>query len=114
MLLYHGSDLESLGNLLNGRRPDAAVAAKLHLNGAPGLSMAVLMADAEYFAVRRGGNIVTIELEDDTLAELIRLAPRRQPVPMTPCPLASMAFDGDGLFVPVDLLRTFNVMRERF
>lgn len=110
VLLYHGSDLESLKNLLNGRDLDAGVAAELHLNGAPGFYMTVLRDDAEYFAIRRGGNIVTIEINDDAVAELTRLGARLQPLPMTPM---SARFDGDEYFVPTALFHAFNTMRDQ-
>lgn len=110
VLLYHGSDLESLENLLNGQPLDAEVAAMLHRNGSPGFYMAVLRADAEYFAIRRGGSVVTIEIEDDAVGELIMGGARLQPIPMTPM---SAHFDGDELFVPVDLFDEFNMMREQ-
>lgn len=110
VLLYHGSDLESLENLFNGQPLNAAVAATLHQNGSPGFYMAVLRDDAEYFGARRSGGVVTIEIEDDAVGELTTRGARRQPIPMTPM---SARFQGDEFFVPVDLFDLFNALREQ-
>jgi hypothetical protein len=107
--LYHGTDVESLVDLLNGHDLDAEVAAQRHRNGAPGFYLAVLRSDAEYFAHRRGGNIVRIDIEDEAVAELTGLGAMIQPIPMSPM---SAHFDGDELFIPEHLFRSFNDMRE--
>jgi hypothetical protein len=108
--LYHGTDVNSLVDLLNGHDLDAEVAAGCHCNGAPGFYLAVLRSDAEYFALRREGNIVTIDIEDEAVAELTRLGAMLQAIPMSPM---SANFDGDELFIPVHLFRSFNEMREQ-
>ncbi|MDQ6948822.1 MAG: hypothetical protein M3256_21830, partial [Actinomycetota bacterium] len=67
-------------------------------------------SDAEYFAARRGGNIITVEIEDDAVAQLVLLGARRQPIPMTPM---SARFTGDEFFVPVHVFPTFNTLRSQ-
>ena len=102
--------MESLSKLLNGHDLDAAIAAELHRDGAPGFYMAVLRDDAEYFALRREGNILTVEIEDAAVAELIQLGASRRPIPMTQM---SARFSGDEFFVSADLFDAFNAMREQ-
>lgn len=102
--------MTSLINLLNGDDLDPGVASSRHVNGAPGFYMTLDRSDAEYFAIRREGTIITIEIEDNSVAELVRLGARRQPIPTTP---KSARFTGDEFFVPEHLFPTFNTMREQ-
>ena len=95
-------------SFLNGVMLDADAARARHRNGAPGFYLAVLRQDAEYFAWRRGGNILDVEVDDGAVTELIRLGATLRPIPMTPM---SAHFEGNELFIPEELFSTFNEMR---
>jgi hypothetical protein len=85
-------------------KADAALAA--HLNGAPGFYMASAASDAEYFAVRRpgGGNVLTVDIDDEVVDELVLLGATRQSIPGIPPPY----FAGDEFYIPLDVFMLFN------
>jgi hypothetical protein len=107
--LYHGSDVESLVDLVNGADLDAKAAEDRHRNGAPGFYMAFDAGDAEYFAARRGGSLVEVAIEEAAVAELLEAGAVQQSIPET---AMSVRFAGDELYVPTSLFSCFNQMRK--
>ena len=106
MRLYHGTDTMSLKNFLAGSGLDADVARAEHINGAPGFYMATVESDAEYFAARRtgGGNVVTVDIDDDVLEEFRGLGAVQNAIPGIPPPY----FAGDEIYLPEGLFAMFN------
>jgi hypothetical protein len=111
MKLYHGTDIQSAKNLLNGETLDASQAAKLKLDGPTGFFLAFEPTDAEFFALRRGpGAVVEYELSDAALLELQSAGAIRQPIPIG---ARSPRFVGDELLVPISAFEVFNDLSKR-
>ena len=98
--------MTSLRNFLAGASLDADVARAEHTNGTPGFYMATVKNDAEYFAARRlgGGNVLTIDIDDDVLEQLRNLGAEQKAIPGIPPPF----FVGDEIYLPEGLFATFN------
>jgi hypothetical protein len=98
--------MRSLRNFLSGAELDSAVARAEHTNGAPGFYMATVKGDAEYFAVRKlgGGNVLSVDIDDDVLEELRWLGAEQRSIPGIPPPY----FAGDEIYLPERLFETFN------
>lgn len=109
MRLYHGSDVESIRDLLAGTELDQTVAVDRHVNGAPGFYLATEHGDAEYFALRRSpGAVALFEVDNEVIDELIESGAVLRPVPRSPM---SPVFAGDELYIPSASFDLFNAAR---
>ena len=97
--------MTSLVNFRDGAPLDADAARAKHTDGKRGFYMATVKSDAEFFAVRRigGGNVLSIDIDDDVLQELRRLGAEQRAIPGNP-----PYFIGDEVYVPEALFPMFN------
>jgi RHS repeat-associated protein len=109
---FHGTDIESAVNLLNGAPLDAAAASARKIDGPPGFYLATEFDDAAYFAARRtgGGGVIDVRMSDFALDDLLTAGATKQPIPRGP---KSVHFVGDELHVPPLVFETFNRLRRR-
>jgi hypothetical protein len=104
---YHGTDVQSGLALLNGLGLDAAAAAARKIDGPPGFFLAEDMDDAAFFAARRQGTILEIQLSDRAYSQLRTAGMVRQPIPQG----FSTRFNGDELLVTPHAFAVFNQLR---
>ncbi|MBK8254387.1 MAG: hypothetical protein IPK82_17175 [Polyangiaceae bacterium] len=105
--LFHGTDVSSARNFLNGTPLDAAKAAAAKIDGPPGFFLATHADDAAYFATRRGsGAILEYSFSDAAVRQLGGL-------PTSPLgPLGRFGrFAGGEAVVPVGSFEMFNQLR---
>ncbi len=63
LVTFHGTDIDSAWNILEGEKLDVAKAAAKKIDGPPGFFLATEIADAEFFALRRApGGILEFSL----------------------------------------------------
>src|SRR4051795_1804497 len=85
VIFYHGTDLSSATRLLGGAILNATAAAALKLDGPQGFFLAAALADAEFFAARRGrGAVLEYRLSSVALAQLQSAGADRRPIPRGP------------------------------
>lgn len=105
----HGTDLSSATRLLGGAILDATAAAALKLDGPQGFFLAAELADAEFFAARRGrGAVLEYRLSSAALAQLRNAGADRRPIPRGP---KSPTFRGEEFYVPPHAFDLFNRLR---
>jgi hypothetical protein len=106
---YHGTDLPSAARLLGGAILDATAAAALKLDGPPGLFLASELADAEFFAARRGrGAVLVYQMSSAAVGQLQADGADRRPIPRGS---KSAVFRGDEFYVPPRAFDLFNRLR---
>lgn len=81
MDLFHGSDLASAHSLLSGARLDESKAARRKVDGPPGFFLATHPDDASFFAARRGGTLLIVEMAEDVYRDLRRRGMVGHPIP---------------------------------
>lgn len=107
--LYHGTDLTSAARLLNGAALQEAVAAQLKLDGPAGFFLAAEMADAEFFAARRGrGTVLVFLVSSGAVAQLLAAGADQRRIPRGP---RSPFFRGEEFYVPPHAFDLFNRLR---
>lgn len=102
---YHGTDVESALNLLNGGKLKAASAAARKIDGPAGFFLATHLDDAAFFAGRRSGTILEFRFTDAARRELNAAGVLRRPIPGGP---KSPRFLGDELHIQPDQFDLFN------
>jgi hypothetical protein len=102
--------LDSAKRLCGGAPLDVSDAVALHRNGSPGFYLAYLESDAEYFAARRDGCVLAVDIDDDVVHELMEAGAVRQAIPTAP---TSALFDGDELYIGLELFHLFEDHRQR-
>jgi hypothetical protein len=106
--LYHGSDTDSVLDILNNGL-DASKAAANHTDGPGGFFMGTHAGDAEFFAVRNGsGAVITVEISDSAMAQLMDAGTVSRPIPAGP---NSPTFEGYEFHVPTSGFDLFNQLR---
>lgn len=106
---YHGIDVDTALDLLSSAPLDGSKAATRKIDGPPGFFLSKHMADAEFFALRRGrGTVLKIELSAAAMNELSIAGAVRRPIPRSS---KSPKFHGDELFVPFSAFDLFNRLR---
>lgn len=110
MVAYHGTDLGSATNFLNGAPLDAALANARKIDGPPGFFLATALPDAEFFGVRRGqGVVIRFQFSPEAVRRLAAAGMMRRPIPRGP---RSPWFVADELYVPPSAFDTFNRLRQ--
>jgi len=110
LTFFHGTDMTSALQLLNGAALDAATAGARKIDGPPGFFLAAEESDAEHFAARRGrgGAVLRFELSPSAAQQLMGAGAVRRPIPTGP---RSPAFAGDELHVPPGAYDLFDRLR---
>jgi hypothetical protein len=105
---YHGSDVNSLVDILNNGL-DASKAAASHTDGPGGFFMATKEGDAEFFAVRNGrGAVIKVTMSDSAISQLQDAGAVIREIPMGP---KSPIFEGQEFHVPTSAFDLFNQLR---
>jgi RHS repeat-associated protein len=102
--VFHGTDVDSAVEFLNGQALSAAKAAGKKIDGPAGFFMATVKDDAVFFAARRQGTVLEISLSERAVNTLRGKGMFRQPIPAG----RSARFAGDEFVVPGEAFGTFN------
>jgi hypothetical protein len=109
-VLYHGSNIDSLLDILNNGL-NAGKAAANYTDGPGGFFLATHVGDAEFFAVRNGrGAVINFSVSDSAMASLKESGASMRPIARGP---KSPEFEGAEFHVPASSFELFNRLRER-
>lgn len=109
MTAFHGTDITSARNILQGEKLDVAKATAKKIDGPPGFFLATEVADAEFFALRRvPGGILEFILSPKAVEQLKSFGAVRRPIP----PGKTARFIGDEFVIPTEAFECFNQLRE--
>ncbi|WP_220214359.1 hypothetical protein, partial [Streptomyces shenzhenensis] len=108
-LFYHGSDVQSLVDILN-KGLDATAAAAGHTDGPGGFFIATHYADAEFFAIRKGKGpgIIKVKITDSAMSKLEEAGAVTRKIPESP---KSPKFEGYEFHIPASAFNLFNKLR---
>jgi hypothetical protein len=104
---YHGTDVDSGLAFLNGMDLDAAEAARRKVDGPPGFFLAQRIDEAAFFALRRQGTILAVDLSPAAETQLAGAGAVRQPIAGG----FLATFQGDELVIPPGAFDAFNRLR---
>lgn len=105
---YHGSDIESLVDVLNNGL-DAGRAAQKYTDGPGGFFVATHSSDAEFFATRHGtGGVIKVTISDGAMTQLRDAGANLRPIPRG---AKSPIFAGDELHIPATAFDLFNGLK---
>ena len=102
--MFHGTDVDSALSFLNGRALNAAIAAGKKVDGPAGFFMATVKGDAVFFAARRAGTVLEVNLSERAVRALRSQGMIQQAIP----PGKTARFAGDEFIVPTRAFGTFN------
>jgi hypothetical protein len=106
---FHGTDIASARNLLQGSPLRAEEAAARKIDGPPGFFLATEVDDAVFFALRRApGGVVAFRLSFQAVATLQAAGAIRRRIP----PGKTIQFLGDEVVIPPEAFGIFNTLRE--
>jgi hypothetical protein len=106
---FHGTDIVSARNLLQGSPLSAEEAAARKIDGPPGFFLATEMDDAVFFALRRApGGVVIFRLSFQAVETLQAVGAVRRRIP----PGQAIQFLGDEVVIPPKAFEVFNTLRE--
>jgi hypothetical protein len=106
---FHGTDIVSARNLLQGSPLSAEEAAARKIDGPPGFFLATEVDDAVFFALRRApGGVVAFRLSFQAVETLQVVGAIRRRIP----PGQTIQFLGDEVVIPPEAFGVFNVLRE--
>lgn len=106
---FHGTDIVSARNLLQGNPLSAEEAAARKIDGPPGFFLATEVDDAVFFALRRApGGVVTFRLAFQAVETLQAAGAIRRHIP----PGKTIQFLGEEVVIPPEAFGVFNALRE--
>jgi len=106
---FHGTDIVSARNLLQGSPLSAEEAAARKIDGPPGFFLATEIDDAVFFALRRApGGVVAFRLSFPAVETLQAAGLIRRRIP----PGKTIQFLGDEVVIPMEAFGVFNRLRE--
>ena len=106
---FHGTDIVSARNLLQGSPLSAEEAAAHKIDGPPGFFLATEVDDAVFFALRRApGGVVAFRLTLRAVETLQAAGAIRRRIP----PGKAIQFLGEEVVIPPEAFGVFNALRE--
>ena len=106
---FHGTDIVSARNLLQGNPLSAEEAAARKIDGPPGFFLATEVDDAVFFALRRApGGVVAFHLLFQAVETLHAVGAIRRRIPLG----KTIQFLGDEVVIPPEAFGVFNALRE--
>jgi len=106
---FHGTDIASARNLLQGNPLSVEEAAVRKIDGPPGFFLATEVDDAVFFALRRApGGVVEFHLSLQAVETLQDAGATRRRIP----PGKTIRFLGDEVVIPPEAFGVFNTLRE--
>jgi hypothetical protein len=106
---FHGTDIVSARNLLQGSPLSVEEAAARKIDGPPGFFLATDVDDAVFFALRRApGGVVAFRLSFQAVETLQAVGATRRRIP----PGKTIQFLGDEVVIPPAAFGVFNMLRE--
>lgn len=109
LITFHGTEIVSARNLLQGHPLSVEEAAARKLDGPPGFFLATEVEDAVFFALRRApGGVVAFRLSLRAVETLQAAGALRCRIP----PGKTIQFLGDEMVIPLEAFGIFNILRE--